>query len=138
MPGNEHEFGYYKISATEAGKNLLPDWLVVAECHYHEFQIPDGGELLASSDLFVQQAIKYGNNCFAFQFHAEATPDVFRRWQQQISNMYGKPGAQTREQQNALMEEHDIAQHQWFMQFQENFFSDAIIEMREARSENFF
>ena len=129
LPGNEHEFGYYQIRATEAGKNFFPDRLVVAQCHYHEFQVPDGGVLLASSDLFGQQAMKYGKNCFAFQFHPEATPDGVRRWQKRNSKMYGKPGVQTREQQNALMEKHDLAQHNWFMQFQEIFFANAISEM---------
>ena len=43
--------------------------------------VPDGAELLASSGLFGQQAMKYGNSTFAFQFHAEVTPTGFRRWQ---------------------------------------------------------
>ncbi len=126
LPGDEHEFGYYPIAATKAGKSLFPDELVVAESHFHEFQIPDGGELLASSELFGQQAMKYGDSTFAFQFHAEVTPAGFGRWQHVNHNMYGKPGAQTREEQNALMDKYDPTQHQWIMQFQEKFFAGAI------------
>jgi len=132
LPGNEHEFGYYKITATEAGKAFFPDELVVAESHYHEFQVPDGGELLASSELFAQQALRYGNYTFAFQFHAEVTPVGFRRWQQNNRHRYGMTGAQTREQQNDLMDKHDPIQHQWFMQFQERFFAQAIDELLAA------
>ena len=132
LPGNEHEFGYYQITATEAGKNYFPDQMVVAESHFHEFQIPDGGELLAYSDLFGQQAMKYGNNTFAFQFHAEVTPVGFSIWQQRNIDMYGMPGAQTFEQQNILMDKYDPVQHQWFMQFQETFFAAAVMELSAA------
>jgi len=132
LPGNEHEFGYYPITATEAGKNYFPDQMVVAESHFHEFQIPAGGELLAYSDLFGQQAMKYGNNTFAFQFHAEVTPIGFSIWQQRNIDMYGMPGAQTFEEQNTLMDKYDPIQHQWFMQFQETFFASAVNELSTA------
>lgn len=129
LPGNEHEFGYYPITATDAGKNYFPEQMVVAESHFHEFQVPDGGELLAYSDLFGQQAMKYGNNTFAFQFHPEVTPAGFSIWQQRNIDMYGMPGAQTREQQNILMDRYDAVQQQWFVQFQKTFFAQAIDEM---------
>ena len=132
LPGNEHEFGYYQITATEAGKNYFPDQMVVAESHFHEFRIPDGGELLAYSELFGQQAMKYGANTFAFQFHAEAKPTWFRIWQQRNLGMYGMPGAQTFEEQNTLMDRYDPIQHQWFIQFQEEFFVEAINEVLAA------
>jgi len=132
LPGNEHEFGYYQITATEAGKSFFPDQMVVAESHFHEFHIPGGGELLACSELFGQQAMKYGNNAFAFQFHAEVTPVGFGIWQQRNIDMYGKPGAQTLEEQNTLMDKYDPIQHRWFMQFQETFFAEAINEVLAA------
>jgi GMP synthase (glutamine-hydrolysing) len=126
LSSNECEFGYYQINATEAGKAYLPDNLVVAESHFHEFQLPEGGELLASSDLFGQQAMKYGNNTFAFQFHPEVTPNGFKRWQKLNYSHYSMPGAQTIKEQNVLMEKHDPIQHQWFMKFQAKFFKEAI------------
>jgi len=126
VEGGLYEFGYYPIKPNEAGKAYFPESLIVAESHFHEFQVPQGGELLASSELFRQQAMRYGEHCFAFQFHAECTPAGFRRWQQLNNGHYGKPGAQTREQQIELMRQHDHTQHQWFMQFQESFFANAV------------
>jgi GMP synthase (glutamine-hydrolysing) len=41
----------------------------------------------------------------------------FRRWQDAPWAAFGKPGAQTREQQTRLGEVHDQAQHNWFMGF---------------------
>lgn len=129
LPGNEHEFGYYPITATENGKRFFPDQMVVAESHFHEFQIPDGGELLAYSELFGQQAMKYGNRTFAFQFHAEVTPASFGIWQQRNINMYGMPGVQTFDEQNRLMDQYDPIQHEWFMQFQETLFADVLSDI---------
>ena len=125
-PGDPNEFGYYEITATPAGRAWFPEKLVVTQAHYHEFEVPAGAELLASSALFPHQAFRYGDKVFGFQFHPEVTPAGFRRWQQADWAAYGKPGAQTREEQNALMAEHDSRQHTWFMNFLERFFGRAI------------
>lgn len=124
-PGEPTEFGYYELTPTEAGRAYFPTDLVVAESHFHEFQIPPGAELLAGSALFGQQAFRYGETTFGLQFHAEVTPDGFRRWQDAPWARYGRPGVQTREEQDRLMAAHDKAQHDWFMGFLERLFGDA-------------
>ncbi len=121
-PGEPHEFGYYPITPTPAGRAYLPESLYLAESHFHEFAVPEGGELLASSELFGQQAFKYGERTFGFQFHAEVTRSGFARWQQADRAAYGKPGAQSREEQDRLGAAHDEAQHIWFMGFLEGLF----------------
>jgi GMP synthase (glutamine-hydrolysing) len=50
-----------------------------------------------------------------FQFPPEVTRTGFRRWQGRDWAGFGKPGAQTREQQDRLGQAHDQAQHDWFM-----------------------
>ena len=82
--------------------------------------------LVASSALFAHQAFQYGATTFGFQFHAEVTPAGFRRWQQSDWAYYGKPGAQTRAQQDAAMARHDPAQHQWFMGFLDRLFGATV------------
>ncbi len=120
-PGEPYEFGYYPIYATDAGKAILPDRLHVTQAHFHQFEIPQGADLLAYSDLFAHQAFRYGERTFGFQFHPEVTREGFRRWQEEDWAGYGKPGAQTREQQDTLAGEHDPAQHRWFMGFLNEF-----------------
>ena len=88
--------------------------------------MPDGAELLASSTPFGQQAMRYGQSAFAFQFHGEVTPAAFHRWQDSCEHLYPMPGAQTRELQDQLMAQHDPVQHRWFMQFLDEFLGDAI------------
>lgn len=128
--GEPHEFGYYEIAPTPAGRAIFPDKLVVCESHFHEFQVPAGAELLASSKLFAQQAFRYGAATFGFQFHGEVTPAGFRRWQQSAWAAYGKPGAQSRTEQDALMARHDRQQHIWFMGFLDRLFGDAVSAAR--------
>ncbi len=123
-PGEPHEFGYYPVYATEAGKAVLPDRLHVTQAHFHGFDVPPGAELLAYSDLFPQQAFRYGERTFGFQFHPEVTLEGFRRWQEADWASYGKPGAQTKAQQDVLAPEHDPAQHRWFMGFLTDFLGE--------------
>ena len=121
-PGEPHEFGYYRVHPTEAGREILPKPHYLAQSHFHEFEVPRGGELLAYSEAFPQQAFRYGAATYGFQFHAEVTRAGFRRWQDQPNAAFGKPGAQTRAQQDALGDAHDDAQHDWFMGFLERLF----------------
>ncbi len=127
-PSEPHEFGYYEIKPTEKGRAYFPETLTVAQAHFHEFQIPRGADNLASSVLFQQQAFKYGAQTFGFQFHAEVTPRCFRRWQDNAWAAFGKPGAQTRAQQDELMARHDHQQHVWFMSFLDRLFGKAVEE----------
>lgn len=115
--GEPHEFGYYEIAPTEAGRAFFPERLVVCQAHFHEFAIPAGAEHLAASALFPNQAFRYGPNTFGFQFHAEVTPAGFRRWQDSAWAGFGKPGVQPRAEQDALMARYDQQQHAWFMGF---------------------
>ncbi|RWI31430.1 MAG: glutamine amidotransferase [Mesorhizobium sp.] len=129
LPGDPGEFGYYEIVATEAGKAYFPERLYVAESHYHQFEIPAGADHLAKSELFEHQAFRYGEKAFGLQFHPEASPSVFRRWQQDPGK-FVRPGAQDRAEQDRLMNIHDPTQHAWFMGFQERFFEPAVEAVR--------
>jgi GMP synthase (glutamine-hydrolysing) len=126
LPSGQHEFGYYPLHITPAAAGLIPDGLHVAQAHFHGFELPKGAIQLAGSDLFPQQAFKHGETTFGLQFHAEVTPQIFRRWQEAKWAAYGKPGAQTRDAQDRLMMAHDHAQHAWFMGFLDRLFGPAL------------
>ncbi len=126
IAGEPHEFGYYEIRPSEAGQDLFPPALTVTQSHFHEFALPSGAEHLAESDLFANQAMRYGDSTYAFQFHAEVTRAGFRRWQNSYTDVYGKPGVQTREEQDRLGEQCDQAQHEWFMGFLDKLFGEMV------------
>jgi GMP synthase (glutamine-hydrolysing) len=121
-----HEFGYYPLVPTKAGRAIIPDGLHVAQSHWHGFELPAGAELLAATADYPTQAMRYGASTWAFQFHAEVTPAGFRRWQAAMADRYGKPGVQPRDEQDRLMALHDAAQNAWFMRFLDGFLGGAV------------
>ena len=123
-PGEPHEFGYYTVYPEEEAGDFLPGPLVVTQSHFHMFGIPEGAQRLASSGLFANQAFRYGDKVYGLQFHAEVTIEGFRRWQN-TSAYYGRPGAQTRREQEHLMYAHDAAQAEWFYAFLSKLFGKA-------------
>ena len=92
--GPAPEIGWYDIELTEAGIRdtmmkkiaLHPKagdfWKKFKVFHWHgeTFDIPSGADRVAKSTLYPNQAFKYGNNAYAFQFHIEATKDMVYDW----------------------------------------------------------
>lgn len=120
-----HEFGYYPISPTPEGREFLPETIPMTQAHFHTFAIPDGAVHLATSPMYPNQAFRIGEKVYGFQFHPECTIDGFRRWQSAPWAAYGKPGVQTREEQDALMLDADTKQADWFYDFLEKLFGRA-------------
>lgn len=121
-PSGVHEFGCYAIRPTAAAGDFLTDPLWVVQNHFHAFDIPSGGVRLAESDLYPNQAFRVGERTYGLQFHPELTRAGFRRWQTAPDAAYGKPGAQTREEQDRLLDEHDAAVDRWFSAFLDGLF----------------
>ncbi|MDH3474576.1 MAG: hypothetical protein OEM59_12860 [Rhodospirillales bacterium] len=123
-PGPEgyHEFGYYELFPTEEGRAFLPEAIYVTQAHFHEFQVPAGAVLLASSELYRNQAMRYGERTYALQCHPEITIEGFKRWQDAEWAPWGNPGVQPREQQDALAARHDHLQDAWFRAFLDKLF----------------
>lgn len=123
-PDARHEFGYYRIDPAEgeAARQFLAGPMWFTQHHFHTFDIPDGGERLAGSELFENQAFRYGERVYGLQFHPEVTIEGFRRWQAAPWSDYSRPGVQQRGEQDRLMHEHDAAQAAWFTSFLEGLF----------------
>jgi GMP synthase (glutamine-hydrolysing) len=123
-PEGYHEFGYYELFPTPAGGDLFPAGLHVTQSHYHQFGLPTGATLLARSALYPHQAFRYGRDAYGFQFHAEVTREIFRRWQDGHGAQFiGRPGVAAREQQDRDALAHDAAQHTWFTGFLDRLFA---------------
>ncbi|WP_256750672.1 glutamine amidotransferase [Mesorhizobium sp. Mes31] len=121
-----HEFGYYPLYPAAGAEDFLPAPIHVTQSHWHGFELPEGAEHLASSALFPNQAFRIGDKIYGLQFHAEVTPTGFGRVQNRPGANYGKPGAQTREEQDRLMSLHDAAQAAWFHGFLRKLFPPLI------------
>jgi GMP synthase (glutamine-hydrolysing) len=92
--GDEKEIGWYDIDMSEEGlrdKRMVHlakhpqagdicGKFKVFHWHGETFDIPEGAVRLASSALYPNQAFRYGNNAYAFQFHIEVKKDMIYEW----------------------------------------------------------
>jgi GMP synthase (glutamine-hydrolysing) len=83
---------------------FLPGPMTVTQSHFHGFTLPAGAERLAESDLFPNQAFRYGPSTLGLQFHPEAPAAQFRRWQDAYPGHYDRPGCQSRADQDAMID----------------------------------
>ena len=87
--GPQKEIGWYDINVTNEGWNdavfsslltLNSIHLPVFHWHGETFDIPEGAVRLAGSALYPNQAFRYGEAAYAFQFHIEVTKDIICDW----------------------------------------------------------
>ena len=125
-----HEFGLYEIRPTDHAGEFLEAPMYVSQAHFHGFDLPAGAERLAYSDGFANQAVRFNETTYGFQFHPEVTRVGFERWQNASWALYGKPGAQTRREQDRLWEQFGEDQATWFRRFLEGFVSGKVAARR--------
>ena len=57
------------------------DWPpMVYQFHREGFDLPAGGQLLATSQTYPNQAFRYGDNAWGIQFHPEFSAEVMRAY----------------------------------------------------------
>ena len=82
-PGGRKEIGWGPLRLTQAGQaSPLAALEGVPVLHWHgdTFDLPDGCELLASTDVYERQAFSLGPNVLGLQCHPEADARRFERW----------------------------------------------------------
>ena len=74
------EIGWWPLTGTDAAaKNeLLPEECLPFHWHGDTFDLPEGAELLASSEACTNQAFLFGQQVIGLQFHLETTADSAR------------------------------------------------------------
>ena len=86
------EIGWYDVTPTPEGKK---DELIsqfggtekIFQWHCDTFELPANTVHLASSQHCDNQAFKYGNNVYGFQFHLEVDTILIERWLKVPENM---------------------------------------------------
>jgi len=101
-PGSKKEIGWYHVELTGDGlrdpiMRMLAThpqvgdfWRSFKVFHWHgdTFDLPLGAVLLASSELYKNQAFRYGDNVYGFQFHLEVTKDMLTVWFEGMPDIY--------------------------------------------------
>lgn len=111
------EIGYYGLEPTAAGKSLI-DWpAFVYQWHREGFDLPRGGERLARSEAYENQAFRYGPAAFGLQFHSELTLAMLYRWTVRGAHRFSLQGAQGRGEHFSGRILHDTANLDWLDRF---------------------
>jgi GMP synthase (glutamine-hydrolysing) len=84
-PGTTPEIGVLDVELTAAGREdpvmgVLPPRFPALQWHSDTFELPDGAVRLAGSPAYRNQAFRYGELTYAFQFHIEVTPAMAAEW----------------------------------------------------------
>jgi GMP synthase (glutamine-hydrolysing) len=88
-PGSWKEIGWYEVPLSSEGMSdplmsslALPDRSAarVFQWHGDTFDLPERSVRLSSSDLYANQAFRYGDKVYGLQFHIEVTPAIVRDW----------------------------------------------------------
>lgn len=112
-PDGLYEIGYVEVTPTPSGRDVIPAPMHVYHWHNEGFEVPANGELLAEGPVYPNQAFRIGDNTYGLQFHPETTVDIFSSWMAEAGHMLDQPGAQPREKQFRLAEEHDPRMAAW-------------------------
>lgn len=80
--GHSKEIGWSKLSLPATENNPLQALENIEVLHWHgdTFDLPKQAELLASSNLYPNQAFRIGSNILALQFHPEVAGDSLEKW----------------------------------------------------------
>lgn len=107
------EIGWYPLHATRAGQQLIAEWPTsVYQWHSEGFDLPRGAELLASAELYPNQAFRVGS-AIGIQFHGELTHAMMCKWTVKGAAKLCLPHAQDRRQHLAGRLRHDQALYAW-------------------------
>ncbi|WP_137129384.1 glutamine amidotransferase [Rhizobium sp. FY34] len=88
------EIGWYPLRPTEHGRLLMHWPKMVYHFHREGFDVPRGVKLLAEGDTYPHQAIRYGENAWGVQFHAELTRAMMHSWVVRGASRFVLPNAQ--------------------------------------------
>jgi GMP synthase (glutamine-hydrolysing) len=79
------EIGWYDLALSSAGRadpvlGAIGASMPVFQWHAYTFDLPGGAVHLASTATCEQQAFRFGDKAYGFQFHLEADTPVIERW----------------------------------------------------------
>ena len=109
----EKEIGWYDVTPTAEG---LSDPVIghfggtrkIFEWHGDAFETPDDAVCLAGSRAWSNQAFRYGESAYGFQFHLEVDEALINRWLstpryvEELSGLKGRTDPETIRRETAL------------------------------------
>ncbi len=80
--GHSKEIGWSQLQLNTVEHNPLQTLVGTEVLHWHgdTFELPAQAELLASSEVYSNQAFRVGKNILGLQFHPEVAADGLEKW----------------------------------------------------------
>lgn len=116
-PQSQVEVGYYPLYTTPEGNSLLDSLDCVYHWHKEGFDLPTDARLLATGEVFPNQAFQYGSRAYGFQFHPEITLQMITKWTTNAADHLVRPGAKGRDNHFQGHDKHAPRVNQWLMRF---------------------
>ena len=102
-PEGHTEIGHTRVYPTDAGQAFLNDPLNIMQWHTEGFELPRDATLLATNDVFPNQAFCLHEHVVGVQFHPEVNPDVLAIWHER--NKIRRPGQLNDEDRARMMQD---------------------------------
>lgn len=116
-PEGKVEVGYYDLSPTRSGAQLI-DWPhKVYQWHREGFETPRGTDVLATGHHYHEQAFRVGDRAIGIQFHPELTLAMVYRWTTRGHERMKQPGARERRDHFAGRAIYDPPVKEWLSRF---------------------
>lgn len=117
-PDAIREVGFHPIEPTLDSGLFLESPLHVMQWHSEGFDVPTDAELLATGELFPNQAFRIGSKHYAVQFHPEVNPDALTIWHERNKRRdTGRLDEATRQAQMLDARRYDAENTQWLDAF---------------------
>lgn len=111
------EIGYVPIQPTLCSHNPLAKLSHVYHWHKEGFEVPRDAALLATGEVFPNQAFRYGKSAYGVQFHPEITKDMIGVWTTNAADQMAIPDAQSYEEQVANHDRYAATVEHWLRGF---------------------
>lgn len=116
-PEGIREIGYAAIQPTLHSHNPFAPLTHVYHWHKEGFDLPTDAVLLATGEVFPQQAFRYGDHAYGTQFHPEITSELIRQWTERGADQLVLPGAQPYDVQVQRHDRHAATVESWLKSF---------------------
>lgn len=116
-PEERREIGYTPIQPLLHSHNPFAKLTHVYQWHREGFEIPQDAVLLATGEVFTNQAFCYRNIAYGVQFHPEITQEMINTWISRAAEQMELPDAQPHDQQLQHHARHAMTVKGWLQSF---------------------
>lgn len=124
-PTGVREIGYTSIQPSCVSHNPFAALSQVYQWHQEGFELPAGAVLLATGEIFPNQAFRYGEQVYGVQFHPEMTRHLIQQWTERGADQLTDADP-TCEEQLAAHDRHAVAVARWLRGFLHDWLSPAL------------